>query len=94
MSTENHNLLFAAELSLCLKDINLPKMFLQDALHKMAQVIKMAEGRENADVKQLGCYAQILHSAILSIESAEDAVSGLAMLLAGNEGVCPKDNPT
>ena len=92
MSTDNQNLLFAAELSLCLKDIAVPKMFLEDALRKMAQVIKDAEDREAADIKQLGCYAQILHSAILSINAAEDAVSGLAILMTKGEE--ETNNPT
>lgn len=78
---ESPNLLFAAEISLCLKDIAVPKMFLEDALRKMAQVLKTSEDKESVSYKRLSYYAQILHSALLSINAAEDAVSGLAMLM-------------
>lgn len=78
---ESPNLLFAAEISLCLKDIAVPKMFLEDALRKMAQVLKTSEDKESDSYKRLSYYAQILHSALLSINAAEDAVSGLAMLM-------------
>ena len=73
-------MLYAAEIGLCLKEINIPKMFLEDTLRKMASELKSMDP-QSEDCKQLSYYAQILHAALLSINAAEDAVSGLSLLM-------------
>ena len=86
MSKEDINLLYAAEIGLCLKEISVPKMFLEDCLRKMAKHLQtVADNREDLTAKKLSCYAQILHAALLSINAAEDAVSGLSLLILENE---------
>ncbi len=85
MAKETPNFIYAAELALCLKEINIPKMFLEDSLRKMARQLQSAPSPDAPEVKQLSYYAQILHSALFSINAAEDAVSALSLLMYKNE---------
>lgn len=78
------NTIYAAEIGLSLKEISIPKMFLEDALRKMAKTLKTMDPASDEN-KKLSYYAQILHSAILSIQAAEDIVSGLSLLMSNNE---------
>lgn len=85
MAKETPNIIYAAEMALCLKEINIPKMFLEDSLRKMAKQLQSAPDKDAHAVKQLSYYAQILHSALLSINAAQDAVSALSLLMSKNE---------
>ncbi len=73
-------LMWAAQISLMLQDINIPKSFLSGTLQQMADAIKTMDKEAN-ETKEISYCAQILHSALLSIQSAEDAVSGLSLLM-------------
>ena len=46
-------------MALCLKEINIPKMFLEDSLRKMAKQLQSAPDKDAPAVKQLSYYAQI-----------------------------------
>lgn len=41
-------MLYAAEIGLCLKEINVPKMFLEDTLRKMASELKSMDPQSEA----------------------------------------------
>lgn len=84
MNADN-NLFYAAELSLCIKDISIPRMFLEYALRKMAAQLKKDSDQDSPDYKRLSYYAQLTHSALLSLNAAEDTVSALALLMTQNE---------
>ena len=84
MNADN-NLFYAAELSLCIKEISMPRMFIEDALRKMAAQLKTDSDKDSPDYKRLSYYAQLTHSALLSLNAAEDTVSALALLMTQNE---------
>lgn len=76
--------MYAAQMSLCLKEIEMPCGFLTSAFNQMVAELKTLE-KDTPEHKELANYAQILHGAIQSIESAKDVVAGLSLLMFKNE---------
>lgn len=76
--------MYAAQMSLCLKEIEMPCGFLTSAFNQMVAELKTLE-KDTPEHKELVNYAQILHGAIQSIESAKDVVTGLSLLMFKNE---------
>ena len=77
------NTMFAAEVALCVKEISLPESLLENAFREMGKLLKTMDP-ESDECKKLSYYAQILHSAILSIHAAGDIASGLSLLMLNN----------
>lgn len=78
---QSKRLMWAAQINLMLQDINIPKSFLSGTLQQMANALKTMD-EKTSEAKEISYCAQILHAALLSIQSAEDAVSGLSLLMA------------
>lgn len=76
--------MYAAQMSLCLKEIEMPCGFLTSAFNQMVAELKTLE-ENSPEHKELSYYAQILHGAIQNLDSAKDVVAGLSLLMFRNE---------
>ena len=74
-------LMYVCQLSLCLKDISVPKSFLITALKQMAEKLKTMD-QDTPEFKELSYYTQILHGGVQMMEAALDIVAGLSMLMS------------
>lgn len=84
MAGNSKHFMYAAQMSLCLKEIELPCGFLNTAFNQMVSEIKTLD-ENSPEYKELSYYAQILHGAIQSLDSAKDVVAGLSLLMYKNE---------
>lgn len=74
-------LMYVCQLSLCLKDISVPKSFLTTALKQMAEKLKTMD-KDTPEFKELSYYTQILHGGVQMMEAALDIVAGLSLLMS------------
>lgn len=77
---DSKNIIWLAQINLCLQEIKVPEALLSATLKQMAEKMAMFD-KDSEEFKELSYYAQILHGAIQSMEAALDVVSGLSLLM-------------
>ncbi|GAY28431.1 sensor histidine kinase [Prevotella sp. MGM1] len=77
-------MMYAAELGLCLKELDMTKSFVEDVLRKMALQLREEKDKGMSENKRLSYYAQLTHSVILNLQAVENSVSALSLLMAQN----------
>ncbi len=78
------NMIFDAELGLCLNELSMSESFIKDVLRKMAVKLSEEKEKKNPESKRLSYYAQLTHSVILNLQAAQDALSAISLLMAQN----------